>query len=274
MVTGGERDGARGATRAVTRFLVPLNGTAEAALAIGPALRVARLLRAPLELLTVHNPVNGAWARDVDEIAAGLGYERVEVSVVGSGWPGDVIVEAAAEQPGTVVCMATHNRDRLSRLVTGSVTGHVLRQADAPVLMVGPEYRRGDDGAASDRVLVCLDGGPLDGASLDLGESWARRLGLRLELVHAAPPGGTAAAGAWMARMAQRLESGGLRARVTVLSGEDPARCVTGLLHERPGALAVLASHARVGLSRLVLGSVSSRILESSPSPLLLTRSG
>lgn len=59
--------------------------------------------------------------------AAGLPYEHVEVAMVGAGWAGDVILEAVAEHPGTVVCTATHSRDRFSRLVEGSVTGHVRR---------------------------------------------------------------------------------------------------------------------------------------------------
>lgn len=128
MAAGGEDGTARAPARSITRFLVPLDGTAGAAAALGPALRAARVLRVPLELLTVRDRVNRAWAEDVDAVAAGLDYDRVEVSMVGSGWPGDVIVDAVAEQPGTVVCMATHDRDRFSRLVAGSVTGHVLRQ--------------------------------------------------------------------------------------------------------------------------------------------------
>ncbi|WP_017572507.1 universal stress protein [Nocardiopsis halotolerans] len=273
MATGGDHGAARALTCAVTRFLVPLDGTAEALVAVGPALRLARALRVPLELLTVHDRVNGRWAEDVDEIAAGLRYGRVEVSMVGSGWPGDVIVDAVAEQPGTVVCMATHNRDRFSRLVAGSVTGHVLRQAAAPVLMIGPGYRRDGGTGPGGSAVVCLDGGSRDATSIALGESWVRQLGLEMELVHVASPGGSAVAGARLSRIAGRLGAEGLAVRTTVLTGTDPASDVTELLHQRPDALAVLASHARVGIPRLVLGSVSSRILESSPRPLLLTRS-
>ncbi|NKZ00938.1 universal stress protein [Nocardiopsis alborubida] len=273
MAAGGEDGAARAPTRAITRFLVPLDGTAGAAAALGPALRAARVLRVPLELLTVHDRVNRTWAEDVDAIAAGLDYDRVEVSMVGSGWPGDVIVDAVAEQPGTVVCMATHNRDRFSRLVAGSVTEHVLRQAAAPVLMIGPGYLRDEGGGAGGRALVCLDGGSRDTATLALGRGWARQLGLEVELVHVASPGGAAVAETRLSGAARRLEADGLAVRTTVLTGADPAGDITGLLHRRPGALAVLASRARVGIPKLVLGSVSSRILAASPRPLLLTRS-
>jgi nucleotide-binding universal stress UspA family protein len=272
MAVSGEDGAARLPTRAITRFLVPLDGTAGAAAAVGPALRAARVLRVPLELLTVHDRVNGTWAEDVDGIAAGLDYDRVEVSMVGTGWPGDVIVDAVAEQPGTVVCMATHNRDRFSRLVAGSVTEHVLRRAAAPVLMIGPGYRRDGGGGAGDRALVCLDGGCRDTATLALGQGWARQLGLEVELVHVASPGGAAVAEERLSRAARRLEAEGLAVRTTVLTGADPADDIAGLLHRRPGALAVLTSRARVGIPRLVLGSVSSRLLASSPRPLLLSR--
>ncbi|QUX31856.1 universal stress protein [Nocardiopsis akebiae] len=273
MAAGGEDGTARAPARAITRFLVPLDGTAGAAAALGPALRAARVLRVPLELLTVRDRVNRAWVEDVDAVAAGLDYDRVEVSMVGSGWPGDVIVDAVAEQTGTVVCMATHDRDRFSRLMAGSVTGHVLRQAAAPVLMIGPGYLCDGGGGAGGRALVCLDGGSRDADTLALGRGWARQLGLEVELVHVASPGGAAVAGARLSGAARRLEADGLAVRTTVLTGTDPAGGITGLLHRRPGALAVLASRARVGIPKLVLGSVSSRILAASPRPVLLTRS-
>ncbi|WP_017582632.1 universal stress protein [Nocardiopsis valliformis] len=257
---------------AIRRLLVPLDGSVEAASAIDPALRIARSLQVPVELMTVHEPVHGTWARDIDDTAAGLLYEHVEVAVVGAGWAGDVIVEAVAEHPGTVVCMATHSRDRFSRLVAGSVTEHVLRHAEAPVVMVGPRYLPGEAEGLYERAVVCCDGGHRDEVTLAAAESWARQLKLELELVHVLGRGADDGTAARISDAAVRLEENGLAARATVTTGADPAESLIELFAQRPGALAVLVSHARVGLPRIVLGSVSSKMLEASPIPLLLTR--
>nr|WP_246422137.1 universal stress protein [Nocardiopsis mwathae] len=252
--------------------MVPLDGSAEALAVIGPALRIARTLQVPLELMTVHDPVRGEWAADIDEVAAGIAYEHVEVSVVGTGWAGDVIVGLVADQPGTVVCMATHNRDRLTRMVVGSVTEHVLHHAAAPLLMVGPGHLPEPEDSGYDRALVCLDGGPRDEFAIAVAECWARQLKLELELVHVTESSGVDGATARLSRIAERLQESGRAAAATVLTGTHPAQRLTELMAERPKTLAVLASHGRVGLSRIVLGSVSSKVLQASPLPLLLTR--
>jgi nucleotide-binding universal stress UspA family protein len=254
-------------------MLVPLDGSAEAAAAIDPALRIARSLQIPLELLTVHDPVHGTWAKDIDGIADRLVYEHVEVALVGAGWAGDVIVSTVTEQPGTAVCMATHNRDRFSRLVAGSVTEHVLHQVSAPVLMIGPHYQPSETDAHFQRALVCQDGTPRDASSLAMAESWARQLKLELELVHVAAPGEKDRAEARLHEATERLREEGLTATATIETSTEPADRITEVLAQRPGALAILNGHARVGLSKFVLGSVSSTLLERSPIPLVITRS-
>ncbi|MBB5495700.1 universal stress protein [Nocardiopsis metallicus] len=256
---------------AIERLLVPLDGSREAASALEPALRIARTLQVPMELLTVYDQVNGRWCQNIDDIAADLPYEHLGVSVVGSGWAGDVIVNTVAEEPGTVVCMSTHNRDRFSRLVAGSVTEHVLHRVSEPVLMVGPCYRPDETGVLFERAVVCQDGGPRDAVSLVVAENWAHQLKLELELVHACLPP-TARSEASLSAAAKRLEERGLAARDVVVDGEDPAQSLIELFEQRPGAMAVLTSRARVGLPKFVLGSVSSKVLEYSPIPLLIIR--
>lgn len=64
----------------------------------------------------------------------------------------------------------------------------------------------------------------------------------------------------------------GVAATYTRLSGSDAAGELTRLLGERPRTPAILSCRGRTGLARLVLGSVSSELLETSPVPLLLAR--
>nr|WP_274518836.1 universal stress protein [Streptomonospora alba] len=257
----------------MTRLVVPLDGSREAESAVDPALRIARTLQVPVELLTVHDPVRGRWARNVDETAAASAYDHVEVTVVGSGWAGDVIVDMIAEQAGTVVCMATHNRDRFSRLVAGSVTEYVLHTAPGPVLMVGPSYRSDHSTDSFRRAMVCLDHGARDDTGIALAQSWADQLKLELELVHvASTEDDVEASEERTARIADRMADGGASVGHTQLRGSAPAEEVAKLLSRHPGSIAVLANRGRVGIARSILGSVSSRLLETSPAPLVLTR--
>jgi nucleotide-binding universal stress UspA family protein len=59
--------------------------------------------------------------------------EKVEL-----GSPGRNIVERAKTDGVDLIIMATHGRDGLSRLFTGSVTEQVIRNAPCPVLAIPP----------------------------------------------------------------------------------------------------------------------------------------
>jgi nucleotide-binding universal stress UspA family protein len=121
--------------------------------------------------------------------------------------------------------------------------------------------------------VVCQDGEPRDASSLAMAESWAHQLKLELELLHVAAPGEAEHVKARLHDTAERLQEAGLTATSTVLTSPEPAEQITEVLTQRPGALAILNGHGRVGLTKFVLGSVASKLLERSPIPLLITRS-
>jgi universal stress protein A len=59
--------------------------------------------------------------------------------IVRCGDPGEVIVKVAKEYAVNLIVMATHGHKGLTRLVLGSVTERVVREAGQPVLTVRPE---------------------------------------------------------------------------------------------------------------------------------------
>lgn len=72
--------------------------------------------------------------------------------------------------------------------------------------------------------------------------------------------------------VAHRLVPLDLSVRLEVLRGE-PALAITTYLDENPKILAVaMATHGRTGLRGWVLGSVTDKVLRSSPRPLLIVR--
>lgn len=62
----------------------------------------------------------------------------VTVSVVWGQHPADAITDLAASGAADVIVMATHGRTGLSHFLTGSVAEAVIRKADRPVLVIGP----------------------------------------------------------------------------------------------------------------------------------------
>jgi nucleotide-binding universal stress UspA family protein len=56
--------------------------------------------------------------------------------LVWEGEPGPAIVEAAESEGADMVVVGSHGRGRVGRLVLGSVSDHVVRNASCPVLIV------------------------------------------------------------------------------------------------------------------------------------------
>jgi nucleotide-binding universal stress UspA family protein len=55
---------------------------------------------------------------------------------------GEAILEAAAAEAADMIVVGTHGRGPIERLFLGSVSEHVIRNADVPVLVVRPRSGR------------------------------------------------------------------------------------------------------------------------------------
>ena len=78
---------------------------------------------------------------------------------------------------------------------------------------------------------------------------------------------------AFLAAERGRLERMGVTAPVHVAAWEGPAdEFIVDLGNRHPGALIVMSTHGRGGLSRLVMGSVTSRVVRSVSNPTLVVR--
>lgn len=259
----------------ITRVLVPLELTDEAERAVVPARRLAQRLDCPVTLF--------GWHWDLGEVAAArIHLERllvdmavtgdVRVVCTGARSPAPAIVSAAADRPGTLVCMATHARGGVAHTVLGSVAEAVLRATGSPVLLVGPSI---DDGApAGGPVLACLDGSDAAESILPVAEALARQLGTGVELVTVAdvspgPEGrvdGDALESSYLSRVAADHD---VVTSWEVLHGARPEQAIAA--HARGRAAVVVAgTHGRTGLARLLAGSVAIGIVHRSPSPVLV----
>jgi nucleotide-binding universal stress UspA family protein len=140
-------------------ILVPLSGSAMATSVLQHALSMAIPDETRITLLRIVPPPYAATELAVlgegDEvlqervqeahnylegIATQLSAEGylVDTDVVVSGLPADAILHYAQEQSCDVICMATHGRAGVKRMLLGSVATSVLHHAKVPVLLYRP----------------------------------------------------------------------------------------------------------------------------------------
>ena len=74
--------------------------------------------------------------------------------VVREGNPAQQVLEASHDFPADRIILGTRSRNKLSKLLSGSVAEQVLRSANIPVLTVGPEARLPVDASPTERVVL------------------------------------------------------------------------------------------------------------------------
>jgi nucleotide-binding universal stress UspA family protein len=74
-----------------------------------------------------------------------------------------------------------------------------------------------------------------------------------------------------MDKLMQRLERLGVKAKSLLLRG-IPADQIVKAAKNRKADMIVIGTHGRTGLSKLLMGSVASRVISTAPSPVLTVR--
>src|SRR5437870_4795946 len=136
------------AARKPMRIMVPLDGSAIAEKALGPATELARSLQADLILLRVieeHNPGGRMHAEDVEHYIQKMldgvhaaAPQRQVMSHVAWGSPSIAIAQAAVDLRADMIAMSTRGRGGLARALLGSTATATLQRSIVPLLLVGP----------------------------------------------------------------------------------------------------------------------------------------
>lgn len=287
-------------------ILVPLDGSDLAEGALPWAAALARLLGAPLLLLSVWEGADKDLAKSFptlrEDVTAkaqehfGAYLERARGTIddgitvetrVREGEPGEAIPAAAAEAAARAIVIATHGRSGIGRWLYGSTASHLLRHAEVPVVAVGPRaLERAPAEPRVRHIMVPLDGSEGAQQALPVAQRLATAAGARISLVRGVPWAATAypytLPDAYLPQVDEELEAGAkayLREQEAAVKGDVAAFVVRGSVaegllefEERESVdLVVMSTHARSGLARAALGSVADRMLQGI-APVLLIR--
>jgi nucleotide-binding universal stress UspA family protein len=248
--------------------------------------------KAAKEQFPVPNHILSQWLGRSSHTASGPtdGPDLSTLSIVQeqieSATPADTIVAYAADHDIDLVVMGTHGRRGVDRMLFGSVTEEVVRTVPCPTLTV-----RADADAAPDRalrrLLVPIDFSDASGVAIDHAKEMALTYNAEIDLLHVVnEPTFPAAYGDDLPpfptqEVVERVEAqlstmahndiGSAHVQVAVRTG-PPAKGILDHIDETDCDLVVIASHGRTGLDRMLLGSVTERVLRQSSTPVFVVK--
>jgi nucleotide-binding universal stress UspA family protein len=232
------------------------------------------------------------------EVADRLAPMKLEVEThVAEGLPADLIVEYAGEHPAvTAITMSTHGRSGLGAWIFGSVAEKVVNSAPVPLLLIRPDGKHDTpemlDIPRYRTLLVPLDGSDFAAQALGQAKTLGQGAGARLVLLAVASTPfdlklvKSAAGADWSAmpwytpaaRMAKYLDSViepmskvGISIEAQITYGDIADEILKAAAFVQAD-LIVMATHGLGGLGHVILGSVATRVAQSTHVPLLLVR--
>jgi nucleotide-binding universal stress UspA family protein len=294
-----------------TRILCPVDFSDSSTRALAHAVALARWYKAQLTVLHVVPtfdpmqvqaelgvPVQIVTPMPREEVVGEMRsfLERAGVSteahlIAEAGDPRSTIVDQALTTKADLIVIGTHGRRGFQRLLLGSVTESVLREAPCPVLTVSPHAAAAtSDVVTFKRILCPIDFSPSALQALGFALDLARQAGGLVTLFHVVEwlpedePRVSAhfnvpeVRGYMVADAKQRLRALVAEESRTWCEIEDVS--VSGRAHreilraaeERSADLIVMGSQGRGGVGLALFGSTTQQVVRSAVCPVLTVR--
>lgn len=206
------------------------------------------------------------------EAAAGARGMTIERLVRHGQDPAHQIVGQAEKRRADLIVMGRRGVRGLARMMVGEATVKVCASAPCNVLVV-PSRGRLPQG----RILLATDGSSYSDVAVDPVHRLAALSGLPVTVVSIILPeqdeGARADATQAVERLSAELSSRGIDAAGMTVEAERPETGILAIAAEIGADLIVVGSHGRSGLlEKVLIGSVSERVLGDAACPVLVVR--
>lgn len=277
----------------IEKVLFPTDLSRTSLNAVPIAAHIAKIHGADLHMLHVHIlhslvntdddppfPGETEARRIVEESVPEFSWNRVYHHIARDIAAAPSILGFAREHDVDLIVMASHGRRGIRRMLLGSVAEEVVRLADVPVMVIrDTETATAEKGFR--RVLVPVDFSNHAENALAVGRELAATWDADLDILHVLERPQYSEM-----QYPRPIPEADLRAyaedRMEALLGKDGGRytIVSGYAADeiiaeadrQDGTLVVMPSHGLSGLERLLLGSVTERVLRRSDSPVMVLR--
>lgn len=201
-------------------------------------------------------------------------------TVYDEGEPYERIVDIASAKKCDLIVMARRGLKRLERVFVGSVTARVIGHSSVDVLVVPKDTTIGWQ-----KILLTTDGSKYSKAAAERAIDIAKSYGGELKIIsvvdvpsefYAESPktveGLINNAKGYVEGVKKQAVASGVKAEALVREGEV-YRVITDIAKEQKADIIVTGSHGRTGLRRLLMGSVTEKVIGHAPCPVLVVRS-
>lgn len=295
----------------VTHILLPTDFSPSSTPAFRYAVEWAKVFEAQLTILHVHSlqpglDIDAGVAQQFldeqrkaarEELGTLVAEARQQVPNASmellAGLPSECICEVAREKKCDLIMMGTHGWTGFNRVLFGSVAERVIQRAPCPVLSI--PHRESVDISAMHalqilprQIVLPLEFSDCSMDAYEYAVQIAKWFDVPLTLVHAIEPlsysldftlthplqekTNREKVEMRLSDLTAVLLEQGLSARYELL--DKPT--VDGILETsatQQADLIIMGSHGRKGLTRMILGSTASKVLEQSPYPVLTVKS-
>ena len=185
--------------------------------------------------------------------------------------PHKEIVRLADDQHADLIVMGRRGRRGLALMMVGDSTRKVIGYADCSVLVV-PRAAE----IWQQRILLATDGSRHGEMAAEAAGQMAKIFGLPVTVVSVLRPKfdevRRAEAQLEVDRVREALALEGIKADSAIVGDADPAAAIVELARQRGADLIVMGSHGRTGMGRLLLGSVSEKVIGLATCPVLVVK--
>jgi nucleotide-binding universal stress UspA family protein len=261
-------DGSTGGNNAVAVTL-------ELAKACGSKLFVVQVVQVSQEFQSLMPDLRGTLEREVQanyEIikteADKMGVDVNLVKLEGQQPHAAIVAEAEKIQPDLVIMGRRGKHRGIATIFMGSVTARVIGHSPENVLVVP-----GGAALGFQRILVASDGSPYSEAAWKLALAMAKQAASQLIAVVAAPEeGDIIEAKDLVHKLLTAANQVGMPLKGVSPQGVAPDAGIIHLAIKNEVDLIVMGSHGRTGLKRLLMGSVTERVIGQAPCPVLVVK--